>query len=306
MTVVSIEPLSGCAEEFAHLTFPRYRSFLRDPEPGRVVVGARIAAKPIGLALAAWRPDLAGARLFSLMVAPECRRQSIGRALLTACESLVAGTGRKRLDAFYSSLLPAARPFAALLVVCGWHLPQARELRCTLSAGMVVAAIAGWPGATGRLLANKSFTTACWAERTAQDVAKIEELSKPPSCPPGLSPQHWSGWFDEGTSLVLRMRGEAVGWILARLDPPTDVGGERLPTLAISAAFIRRDLWRSGMMVAAYHAIARIHANQFGAAARVRFSTTASYAGMMALTRRRLVPIALWTDEWMESSKSLV
>jgi hypothetical protein len=121
-----------------------------------------------------------------------------------------------------------------------------------------------------------------------------------------LSPQRWSGQFDESASLVLRLRGEVVGWILARLDPSSDAAAPGPPTLFIPAAFIRRELWRSGMLVAAYHAITRNHADRFGSAAPVRFSTHSSFAGMMALTRRRFAPIALWIDEWMESSKSLV
>jgi len=306
MLAAAIEPVSGYADEFAEFTFGRYRPFLSAPEPGQVTVGARVAGKPIGLALAAWRSDLAEARLFSLMVAPAYRRQAIGRSLLAACESLVADAGRARLHAFYSSLLPAAGPFAALLVVRGWNSPQACELRCCVPAGALADAIAGWPGVTGRMLANAGITIACWAERTAQDTAAIEKLSQPSSCPGSLSPQYWSGLFDEGTSLVLRAHGEIVGWILARLDPSGGADAAVPPTLFVPAAFIRRDLWRSGMLVAAYHAISRGHADRFGATAPVRFSTSSSYPGMMALTRRRIAPVALWIDDWMGSSKSLV
>jgi GNAT superfamily N-acetyltransferase len=299
--MASIETLRGPGGDFSALTFRRYREFLDDTSEAKLAVGARQDGRPIGLALATWSPELPQARLFSLMVDPDARRQSVGTRLLAACEALAAAKGRERLVAYHSSLLPAAGAFAATLRRSGWSAPDLLELRCLGRASDFAAAIALWPGVGDRLLKGNRLGIASWARQTEADAAEIRRLSAPPDCPPGLAPQYWAAEFQDGESIVLTLEGKVAGWMLACLEP--EANGP--PTLHIRSAYVRRDLWRSGILAGAYHEITRRHAERFGAAALVYFATTPSYPGMMALVRRRFAPAALRLDEWLVSTKWL-
>jgi len=173
-------------------------------------------------------------------------------------------------------------------------------LRCLGRGSDFAAAIATWPG-VGDLLKQGRLGFAPWASRTEADAAEIARLSAPPDCPPGLAPPYWAAELQDGESLVLTLDGGVAGWMLACLEP--EPAGP--PTLHVQSAYVRRDLWRSGILAVAYHEITRRHARRFGAAGLVRFATAPSYPGMMALVRRRFAPVALRVDEWLVSTKHL-
>ena len=141
-----------------------------------------------------------------------------------------------------------------------------------------------------------------WANRSTADDAEIRRLSAPPDCPPGLAPERWAGELEDAECLVLCREGQVTGWMLASLDPPQPAVPR---TLFVLSAYVRRDLWRSGLLTAAYHHIAHRHAERFGPEALVRFFTVPEYPGMMALTRRRLAPAAVRVDEWLVATKHL-
>jgi len=278
---------------------------LESDSDSRIAVGARLDGRPVGLALALWEPDSPQVRLLSLMVAPELRCRGIGSRILRRCEDLAAATGRPRLATYFSSILPDAGAFAATLAKTGWSAPALLELRCAVRAGETATAIAGWPGMERRLASRDDVAFTPWNECVSADLARIADLAGAADCPPGLTPTHCATEIDPEESFVLRQGGEVVGWILARLDRDAGDDPPGAPTLFISAAYIRRDLWRSGLLVLAYHFMACRHVARFGSDAPARFSTSPKYPGMMALIRRRFAPAAVWVDEWLEAGKQL-
>jgi len=297
--------LDGASGDFAAFTFPRYREMLDRPGEPRLAVGAWLDGKPAGLALALWEPDSPQVRLLSLMVDADARRRSIGTQLLQRCEELAAATGSPRVATYFSSILPCADAFHATLAAAGWSAPKPLELRCACQAGALGDAIAAWPAMRARLAMEGGVAFKPWGERTPAEEGEVADLAAAEDCPSGLTPSRWHDDMEAEHSLLMLQSGRVVGWILARREPSADPDPLAPPTLFVLAAYIRRELWRSGLLVLSYHFIVRQHAERFGDAAEVRFSTSHDYPGMMALTRRRFAPAALWVDEWLYAHKLL-
>jgi hypothetical protein len=230
------------------------------------------------------------------------RRRGIGGQLLVRCEMLAARTGRARIATYFSSILPEAAAFMATLATAGWSSPRMMELRYAARCTTFAASIAAWP-AMRRRLSAQDVTFEGWSDRSPVDEREIAALASSAECPPGLAPDQWEREIDDDASFVMRRSSHVVGWILARLDSPSEPGAP--PVLFVPCAYIRRDLWRSGLLVLAYHFVACRHAELFGDEAVGRFSTAAQFPGMMALTRRRFAPAALWVDEWLRADKPL-
>ena len=219
--------------------------------------------------------------------------------MLRTCEAALAGAGCQAVVAYHSSRLPAAPAFQATLRSAGWQEPELREVRCAGRCGDLAAAIAAWPGVE-RLLRNPAYSFTLWADVTPADTSAIERLSAEPACSPYLSPKTWAGHIEARVSVAVRRYGELVGWVLLRRAPQ-----EAELTLHCECAYIQHNLWRTGALVVGYLHVYRAVANQFGPQAVVRFSTVPRLAGMMALTRRRFAPVALWVDDWLVSRKVL-
>jgi hypothetical protein len=93
--------------------------------------------------------------------------------------------------------------------------------------------------------------------------------------------------------------GALVGWVLTRLEIEPEA------YICCESAYIRHDLWNTGVLVAGYLDAYRGAANHFGPDCIVRFSTGPLMPGLMALTRHRFAPVSLWVDDWLFSQKVL-
>jgi GNAT superfamily N-acetyltransferase len=294
-----IERLSAPTTAFSGLTFPRYRPLVESSKENTLAIAASSDLVPVGLALAEFDKKEAVARLLSLAVDASHRRRGLGGGLLRACEAALADLGCREVAAYHSSRLPCATAFAATLRRCGWPPPQVCQVRSAGRCGVLAAAIAEWPGVR-RLLRNPDFTFMPWTTLTPTDETAIDRLCQEPACSQYLSPKTWTGQIEPRISTVIRQGEELVGWVLVRLDPEYSE-----PTLHCEAAYIRHDLWRSGLLVAGYLHVYRAAASCFGNDTILHFHTSPRLPGMMALTRRRFAPVSLWVDDWLESRKRL-
>jgi ribosomal protein S18 acetylase RimI-like enzyme len=296
---ISIERLGESAPAFEHLTFPRYRALLGAGKRGIVAFAASSGLTPVGLVLAGHHDPKEDVRLLSLAVDAPRRRLGVGGALLRACEFALVEAGCKAMVGYHSRRLPSAPAFEATLSSCGWDAPQLCEVRCAGRCGVLADAIAAWPGVR-RLLRNAAFPFSPWSTVNPADDPAIERLSREPTCRPNMSPKSWAGYIEPRVSVAIRRHRELVGWVLLRLD-----GAENEPTLHCESAYIQHELWRTGVLVAAYLHGYQAGVRHFGPQTIVRFFTGPRMPGMMALTRRRFAPVSLWIDDWMVSRKTL-
>ena len=290
---IVVAEVVGGAPDLAPLTFPHYRKHLLAPAPERIAVAARRGSEPIGLALLAPSQHPGAAELLSLCVSYDLRRQGIGSALLEASLARAAAAGFRAVLSYHSSRLPAVEGFEATLRKAGWSPPDPVNIRVMLRCGPMRTAMTEWPGMR-RLLANPGIECVLWRDLASAEIARLQGLSGEPQCPESLRLDPWLAHIDADLSIGLRVKGEAVGWVLIALTDPTENGRS---DAFCPAAYIRRDLWRSGSLVRGYlRAIERV-AEARGTEARLRFSTSANLPGMHALTLRRFAPAVEWVDE---------
>lgn len=192
---------------------PEYRALLQNRPDSLVVVGASRAGQPIGLALAKWQEQTQTANLLSVVVAENERRQGIGASLLQGLNILLQRRGCRAVSAEF------------VVEVEAEHLSQPSAEAAFLQAQGFATPHPGihiWSGSlqiTGDLLwldtckLTSDFGLGSWASLTPAEREVVEQ-GEGVWYPPILSPFVEEALIDPERSLLLRYRGEVVGWMI--------------------------------------------------------------------------------------------
>jgi predicted N-acetyltransferase YhbS len=299
---IFIAELSGQGEAFSRLTYPRFVARLLELGPRAVAIGAVQDGQPVGLVLSVLESDTA-ARLLSLDVEEACRGQGIGSALLAACEAALAARGAAAVFAMHSSRTVARVAFERTLSSAGWEPTRLSALQVAAQCGRMLEGVRAWPSVK-RLLKNSDYSFTPWVEIDAVDRDAADLLCRQQPCRalPALTPQPWQEVIEPKTSLAVRRGKRLVGWVLGERTPDA---AEGVASIHHVAGYVDKELWRTGIMVAAFcDAFARQQA-EFGSDSVARFMTSVETGAMFSFVRRRLSPLATTVHELLVTRKRL-
>ncbi|MCB1009875.1 MAG: GNAT family N-acetyltransferase, partial [Acidobacteria bacterium] len=199
-----------------------------------------------GLALA--EVALAGAgdaELLSLFVAPEERRQGLGRLLTARVSEELAREGAATVRAVWTSGRPAIGYLERILAAERWSPPTARTVSVRFRPEEMLTLSLFSPRHLAALDSGLEFES--WAEVSQEELAALRASNEAkPWITPGLEPWSYDEKipYDAATSVAARLRGELVGWVLTqRIDA-------RL--LRWTVSFLDRRLSRRGRIVPVY------------------------------------------------------
>lgn len=286
-------PITDDPVRFAGLTFPRYRPVLGQLPPGAIAIGASLAGKPVGLALATRRNPRQEARLLSVMVASSVRRGGIGTLLMHRLQSAFAENGDGKLIAYHSTRLAARPAFEALLARSGWSAPAVYEIRGAGHCAAVVAELDRLrPARRGYLPPGAVIEP--WASVTDADRAAMQALLAGPDALGGdLDPARHEPAATPQISVVLRLDGQVIGWVIGE----RDANG----VCYYWSGFVVARWRRSGALIGLVRDVCARQAAAFGPDSIARLSTVPAIPAMARFIRERLGPIGLWVDDFLTS-----
>jgi GNAT superfamily N-acetyltransferase len=276
-----VEPLSpGAAESYAQFSFPYFRGLLARPGADIVAIGASLAGRPLGLALA----QLAGerrAQLHSVAVADGYRRQGVATALLDRLDRELAA---RDCDVVYAVYLSGEKAgvIEALLSARGWSAPRLRRL--VGAADLARSAEVPWIAAARF---PPEFSVEAWASVDAAEKSRL-------AAPAALDPFPTEPVAAE-VSLALRCRGELAGWAIW-----TKCGESRLRCARL---FVRPQMQRMARgVVLLARSIQLAHAAGWRDAI---FDVAIEDQAMVRFVKRRLAPFLTSLRESRDSFKKL-
>ncbi|WP_136608785.1 GNAT family N-acetyltransferase [Paenibacillus dokdonensis] len=225
---------------FLRFANPEARLLLQQHPSSFVAAGAfRVEGAvrvPVGLAVARQEEGSAVAHLLSVSVKESERRQGIGRRLLGTLESFLRERGIRTVLVEYLEQAEPSSGAAAYLVDCGYETPK---------PGILV-----WSGPVeiirsysfiDRVPLPDSFEMAAWTTLTQAERMFIHK-GVGDWVPPNFSPFEDEDSIDPERSLVLRHRGEVVGWML--------VESFDEQTVLFKTMFVHRRFQRTGRGIA--------------------------------------------------------
>ena len=308
LAIVRVTPPARPA--LAEMTFPIYRRLLdltpttRHPEQGDtrpiqpVALAALVGGEPVGLALAELPlapDDLDRApEMLSLFVRADRRGQGIGGALVAALVERVRETGAAELRAVYTTGKPEIDHLERIFARCGFEPPAARTLSVRFAPA---AALASELFDARRLAAlGRGLEIFPWAELSAAARERaLRSNAELPWITPALAPWRFERQGYDASSVGATYRGELVGWVINHQVAPD--------TVRWTCSFMRQDLSHRARILPLYRAtLKRLVGTPL---CQCTFVTPLSYAGMIGLVRRWIVPFASFVGETRGACKRL-
>ncbi|PWK04937.1 GNAT family N-acetyltransferase [Tumebacillus permanentifrigoris] len=195
------------APAFRLLALPEARHLFTDFPPSLRMVGAVQDGHPVGLAIGDQQQGSA-ANLLSLTVVEGARHKGIGKSLLLELEDLLRRRGCSSILAEYLAdpVLPSES--GSFLTACGFDTP--RPGIHIWSGALEILQEILW---VGRCRLPDAFSVGPWSSLTTSEREAVH-AGLGVWYPPILSPFAEEAMLDPERSMVLRYRGEVVGWMI--------------------------------------------------------------------------------------------
>ncbi len=255
-----------------------------------VAIGASVAGKPVGLAMAEIQEDKS-ATVLSLFVVQAYRYQGIGTALLNSLEKELCSKGCTSIEFIYTTGQPTTSTVEHLLDKCGWSSPRPRRIICKTSAYEMSNA----PWMHPRRQLSDSYSIFPWTEITPEERAVIQQQETQSWIDPDLIPFNHEKDLEPINSMGLRYKGQVVGWLITHRIAPD--------TIRYSCAYIRPDLQKLGRLIFLY-----IRAVRLQIAANIPFiiwTTCLEHTGMINFTKKHMGPYLTYLKETKGAYKLL-
>lgn len=284
-------------EQAGAMTFPSYRALVGSPDNTLLTVAAVRGAEVVGVAL--WDCGLpkGNARLLSLFVNPQERRQGIARALLEQ------SVGRLRDDVstgnvYWSSTLPCAEAFEKLLMACGWSEKRLDMRRVSGTAQLS----RDWAHRRkmDRMLNRPGWRFVSYDALTEQEKETISVAADAHDVPESwrpFAPIASDEKIIPELSLVLFHHGDVVAWLTTCEAPNGDVWYYRLFNVGAHTAV------GAGMPLIVE--VNRRHLLRNGPQARWRYNTNEEAPGMLAFIDRHASEFCDFEDFHWSSSVAI-
>lgn len=202
----------GLPISFLRFITPEARLLLQQHPPSFVAAGAlRVEGslgEPVGLTVARQEEGLSVAHLLSVCVAESNQRQGIGRRLLEELEGFLREKGTQTVLVEYLEHAEPSSGVDAYLIASGYETPKPG----TLVWSGPVEIIRSY-SFFERVQLPDSFQIAPWTTLTDAERMVVQK-GLGDWVPSILSPFDDEASIDPERSLVLRHRGEVVGWML--------------------------------------------------------------------------------------------
>ena len=299
------EPRS--ADALAELTFPAYRHLLDlEPQPrhagrlhgsGPVIQPIAVAAVangvPVGLAVAELPVDTDDEpELLSVYVRPEVRRQGIGTRLIAEICREVADRGHAAIDAVYMTGKPEIVGLEKIFWKLGWGPPDTRMTVLRLTADDFDRL--SWMHWTR---VPKNYDIVRLAEIEDEAMAELRAIDRNEDwIPEDLRPwDHVGDGYEPNTSMVLKVDGRIVGWVVTHKLSDTMV--------RYTSSYVHPDLWRRCALLRLWRAsfLAMLEAG-FTVAT---LTTHARHPQMVAFIRKHVAPVVSFVAETRGTRKVL-
>lgn len=227
------------AEQWEHLTEPKYRCCLRGQQPDNITntqiiaIGALHDGKPVGLLLASFFNVVRYAEVHTLFVAENHRRQHLGTQLLSALEPILRPLRCIVVTFVYPAEAPYTLYLEGVLKALSWEGPRPFMTYCKFNGRTFQ------PSWLRTDFGHSSgFTVFPWSQLTAQERKKIESQLEKGIVPHSVSPFKDEGRIEPINSLGLRHNGDVIGWMITHRDDPD--------TIRYTALYIHHDYYMSG------------------------------------------------------------
>lgn len=308
--VLSVHTLPAALPGHAALTYPRWRHWMQAPAeqtapgprphgtpPLKAVCAATPDGTPAGLALLHLPPG-PPARLLSVMVAANRRRQGIGSALLRAAEDCARAAGAPALMAQHNSAATGTAAYEAFMTANGW--PQA-VLRAMRGFGR-----AGWARTAGETFARhraalvrRGYALTPWSDLTDADMAAVRALVASGAVPDGFDPFLTQDHDAPDLSAVLRRHGAVVGWAKAHWQT-----AEKTQAFYHSG-WVLPEVARQGWLAVAMIDLSARQADLYGDSSLTGFATDAANLPMQGILLNRFGALAERIDRLMQRTLPL-
>ncbi|MDH6061501.1 GNAT family N-acetyltransferase [Chrysosporum bergii ANA360D] len=269
-------------EKYLKLTYPAYRESLQniDSHPNLVAIAANKGEQAVGLVLAGISTNEKPARILSLFVVPDARRQGIGSELLTAMETELKQRGCEKIELIYLPN-PTTPYLNKILVKNSWNSPQTRLLTCLCTR----ESIKDLPLLKIERKMPPDYQIFPWLEITADERKKIiANAENSPWNSLGLNPFVEEDIIEPIGSLGLRYKGEVVGWMVTHRVTPD--------TIRYTSLFVNENLQTLGrgidLIIRAIN-LQRFH-DKLKKLQQASFAVGMNNPKMVQFTERRLKP----------------
>lgn len=286
---------------FKSFTYPKIAALFADLPSSMIAIGGSIDGKPIGLALGLVAGD-GSAELASIFVAKSHRRAEIGSQLVATLMRHLKEAGARHAMTRIGGRNEIKPIFERLLKRLGWSSLACESIRVIGLAGAMASEGGKWTAVQHLLGEPGSIEYDHWAQVSAQDWLDIDALV--PAAIFGRPPSEFlrSDELEAHVCVLIRHTSRPIGWIVGkRTGSPLPEGNA--PAVFYTSAYIAPPFARQGILVAGFwHAFTR-QAERYGPDSIAFYQT--NVPRMMAMSRRRFVPIALRSDEVFRSTVRL-
>jgi len=240
--------------------------------------------KPVGLIFGYAYPLIEQGFIRSIFVAPEHRRQGIGKRLLSALTECFQAHNIQLLEWKFNSWEKEIEPFKALLKRAGWSQPSIFVERYLFASETFSPS---WFEAADPVL-PKQYKIFLWKYLNPKSAEKIRRLVQPNSVLADLSPFDDIYPLETLNSLGLRRGKEVVGWMIThRISEDT---------IRYSALYIHPELRGIGPAIALLKESIRRHIKskvKYGLT-EINLKRTPKY--WIQFVKKRLAPSAIRID----------
>jgi GNAT superfamily N-acetyltransferase len=297
--LLRIAPLNADATaDFAGFTYPRMVGNLRSVAPPWTAIGAWVDQQPVGLALG--RTAAGGeAELTSLFVKADARCHGVGRQLVTGLTQALLALGAHVIVARIGGSNPSRLALDRALTSLGWSALSCVEMKVTGFAAEMVDRSGQWKGVRD-LLGTEALTFDHWHSLDHRDETALDSVLTDTGFNGGSRRFLAFEGLEPKVGVVIRRAGKAVGWVIGRRSLSPLPARSTVPAITYTSAFVERSLARRGVLIGGvWHAFTR-QVEAFGPQSLATYQTATPR--MIALSRRRFVPISLETHEVFASS----
>jgi len=282
-------------EEAGAMTFPSYRPCLGAEDHS--FLAALVGQEVVGLVLWRMANDGRVARLLSILVRSDYRRQGVGSELLSRSIK-VLGESVENLAAYWSSTLPGADAFERLLLAAGWSEKVLDQCRVSGTA----QSARDW---AHRRQMDRMLMRAGWSFTSFEDLPESERSEVELAVSAAQVPEGWRPFEDvpidqalePKLSIVMRQHGDVVGWLTTCRTESGEIWYYRLYNIGAGKA--------AGALMPLIVEVNRRHFELDGPNARWRWNTSSNRPEMLAFLARHAAEFCDFHDYYWTSRRVL-
>lgn len=284
--------------EYKKLTEPQFYPCFDSKDPWGVsssiifAVGALVDGKPVGLALASYRPTLEIARLVSIYIDVESRGLKIGTALLRKMEEVLRKQKCRLINHLYLTEQPTTPALEKIFQNQKWSKPYQMMVKCYFDCYAFNP-----PWFKRNYPIPSGFEMFSWGSLKSKEKVALIRQEKNNSFPANVSPFYREDTIEPINSLGLRNENGVVGWMIThRIDKDT---------IQYSSLYIDRDFKYLGHAMCLLANSIRKQQNSPVQWSILELNVQESDSHWISFVKKRLIPYTIKVEKFNEASRLL-